>query len=448
MKQYGMHCRNMHRQSVQVNHFKVKNAVEKALGISRFQRRTKNMSAQEELKLKKVRQTLEDICFLVEKAKIFGVVPRGYQWAQSVGLFEDDDYFWSYACDHFGHLIDPEGFEEKVEIARRVLTEGLDNELEIDFDDMIYAPAVKKLNSERYDIVLVDEAQDLNHLQRYLLSEMIEPGGILVAVGDAHQSCYAFRGADEMSMDNIQHDYSCVSYPLSISYRCPKSIVALAQTVYEEIESAPDAPEGSVEYPENWKIDDFTPGNFIICRNNAPIVGMAYKLIKNKIPAKVLGRDIGEGLIRLIRKLDQDGSLVEMMTALVEWQSHQLELAHRKNPDDVRSKDSINDRFECISILATNPDIKTVAELITTIDMMFANAAEEKEAVSPNRVTLSTIHKAKGLEAETVFILDRHLISPPWIRQEWEFTQERNISFIALTRSKDRLIFINSNSVK
>lgn len=447
LKQWGQHCWNMHRQSAQINDFKVKNAVEKHLGISRFQRKSKKTSEQSEAN-RKLREMAEDICFLVEKAKIFGVVPKGYSGAESVTGYEDNDFFWAHIMSYFNYQIEDERLTDTIEVAREILWEGLDNELEIDFNDMLYLPAVKQINAEQYDVVMIDEAQDLNGLQRYLLSQMVSPNGMIIAIGDKRQSIYAFRGADAESMLNIQQEFDCEEYPLSISYRCAKSIVKLAREIYDEIEENPDAPEGSVERPDKWKVEDFKPGHLIICRNNAPTVTLAYKLIKNQIPAKVLGRDIGEGLMKLVRKLDLDGSLIELMGKVVQWKEHQISLMMRKDPDDTRGRDAILDKYDCISMLCQNPDIKTVTDLLGVIDMMFTSAAEEKQAISDSRVTLSTIHKIKGAEADTVFILDSHLINPPWVRNDWQFTQEENLRFVAITRAKTRLVFINSDRIE
>lgn len=448
LRQWSQHCWNMHRQSAQINHFKVKNAVEKHLGISRFQRKSKKMSQEQADAQKKLREMAEDICFLVEKAKIFGVVPRGYPGAYSVTGYEDNEFFWAHIMSYFNYQIEDDRLDDTIEVAREILWEGLDNELEIDFNDMLYMPAVKQINGENYQVVMIDEAQDLNGLQRYLLTQMVAPGGMIIAIGDKRQSIYAFRGADAESMWNIQNEFDCIEYPLSISYRCAKSIVNLAYEIYPEIEAHPEAPEGSVERPANWKVEDFKPGHLIICRNNAPTVTLAYKLIKHRIPAKVLGRDIGEGLMKLVRKLDVDGSLLELMGRVVEWKEHQLALIDRKDPDDLRGKEAILDKYDCISMLCSNPDIKTVVELIGVIDQMFTNAAEEKQAVSDSRVTLSTIHKIKGAEADTVFILDSHLINPPWVRNDWQFAQEENLRFVAITRAKTRLVFIHSDRIE
>lgn len=447
LRQWGQHCWNMHRVSAEINHFKVKNAVEKHLGISRFQRKNKKMTPEQVENMKKIREMADDVCFLVEKAKIFGVVPRGYPGAESVTGYEDNEYFWYHIMSYFNHMIEDDRVEDTIEVAREILWEGLDNELEIDFSDMLYMPAVKKINGEAYQVVMIDEAQDLNALQRYLLTQMVEPGGMIIAIGDKRQSIYAFRGADAMSMDNIQQEFGCDEYPLSISYRCAKSIVNLAYQIYPEIEAHPDAPEGSVEYPENFKIEGFQPGHLIICRNNAPTIALAYKLIRNKIPAKVLGREIGDGLMKLIKKLDVDGSLVELMGKVVDWKDHQIALIDRKDPDDIRAKEAVMDKYECISTMCSNIDIKTVTDLIGAIDMMFTSVAEEKQAISTTRVTLSTIHKIKGAEADTVFILDSHLINPPWVRNDWQFVQEENLRFVAITRAKTRLVFINSDRI-
>ncbi len=448
LRQWSQHCWNMHRQRVQINDFKVKNAVEKHLGISRFQKVTKKTSPTDASRIKNLRQTAEDVCFLVSKAKIYGVCPRGYPYAESVTELKDDDYFWGYICDYYNYQIDVDTFNDTIEIARKILWQGLDNELEIDFDDMIYQCSCKGIIGEQYDVVLVDESQDLNRLQTKMLSKMVSPNGMIIAIGDRNQSCYGFRGSDIESMDNIKTDFNCLEFPLSISYRCPTSVVSLARSIYPVIESHPDALTGSVEYPEIWKIEDFKPGHLICCRTNAPTITLAYKLIKNKISAKVLGRDIGDGLIKLIRKLDQNGSLPELMGNLADWRDRQLTLVYRKNPDDVRAKEAITDKYECISTLCSNHEIKDVIGLVGIIDLMFTSSAEEKIVVSERRVTLSTIHRVKGSEADTVFILDSHLINPPWTRGGWQITQEMNLKFVAITRSKSRLIFINSTSIK
>ena len=63
-------------------------------------------------------------------------------------------------------------------------------------------------------------------------------------------------------------------------------------------------------------------------------------------------------------------------------------------------------------------------------------------------VVLSTIHKSKGLEADNVFILDVNLIPSKYATTKDQLKQERNLLYVAITRAKNKLIYINSNKTK
>jgi superfamily I DNA/RNA helicase len=262
-----------------------------------------------------------------------------------------------------------------------------------------------------------------------------------------HNSIYGFRGADTDSMDNLKHRFKCVEYPLSISYRCARNIVNFAYSIYPEIEARPDAPEGSVEIANRLSIDSIKVGDLVVCRNNAPIVEFAYKMIRNRVPAKVLGRDIGKGLVKLIRSLDDDGTIPTMLDNLNDWKERQYEIAERKK-DHERIKAQIDDKYQCIFVLARNAEILTVGDLINTIETMFV-AADESTVISSSRVTLSTIHKIKGAEADTVILLDPQLINAPWMKGgEWKEIQEEILRFVAVTRAKTRLVLVRSDQIE
>lgn len=446
LKQWGSYIRNRHGCNVQINNFKVRNAVEKQFKITKFNRGPRKNATREQLRAHRRKLDLiNDVVFLVEKAKLFGVVPKGFD-AASVWP-GDDKSFWEYAIDYFGYTIDPQHFDVAIAAARLVLVEQLQNETEIDYLDMLYLPAINRVRNEQFQIVMIDEAQDMNALQRHLLSRMVVPNGMLFAVGDRNQAIFSFLGSDTESMNRIKEDFDCVEYPLSISYRCARRIVAEAKQIFPEIEAAPNAPEGSVERPETWNTTDFRPGDLIICRNNAPTINLAYRLIYNKIPAKVLGRDIGQGLIRLIKTLDEDGSLAELIENLRNWRDRQLILSEKKQPDNEQEKERIRDKYECIANLGMSCEINTVPDLIAFLEQLFVDGSDQQD-VSSTQVNLSTIHKIKGGQADTVFILDPHLISPPWIRNERQQQQEINLLFVARTRAKNRLVYINSETIK
>lgn len=115
---------------------------------------------------------------------------------------------------------------------------------QIDFDDMLYLPVLLNASFSSADWIFVDEAQDLNSIQHEIIFRLHKPeqninlvntpyqmfsSTRLVAVGDPHQAIYAFRGAAADSMDLLASRFHCSTLPLSVSYRCPKQIVAEAQ---------------------------------------------------------------------------------------------------------------------------------------------------------------------------------------------------------------------------
>lgn len=120
----------------------------------------------------------------------------------------------------------------------------------IDFDDMLYLAVTRNARFEPADWVFVDEAQDTNDIQLEILSRLKKLGPYLdnlgpdddqnsrhgsstryVFVGDTFQSIYGFRGANADSMDRIRSRFACKPYPLSVSFRCPRSVCSEAQNV-------------------------------------------------------------------------------------------------------------------------------------------------------------------------------------------------------------------------
>jgi superfamily I DNA/RNA helicase len=58
---------------------------------------------------------------------------------------------------------------------------------------------------------------------------------------------------------------------------------------------------------------------------------------------------------------------------------------------------------------------------------------------------LSTIHKAKGLENDRIFFLCPELIPSKYATQPWQYEQEANLKYVAITRAKQELIYVWTN---
>jgi len=209
------------------------------------------------------------------------------------------------------------------------------------------------------------------------------------------------------------------------------------------IEAHETNPEGSVERIGLYTAELFHPGSVILCRNTAPLVAFAYSLLKRDVPCRILGRDIGAQLITLVKKL-RAANLEDLTEKLDVWLSREVE---RANKDD-RSPDRLYDQADCIRFFidSLDEDSRTVDSLLAKIELMFVDDTNGNLSF---RVTLSTVHKAKGLEFATVFILDFDKYMPSkWAKQPWQRVQEMNLIYVAVTRAMERLVYINSDAWK
>lgn len=384
-------------------------------------------------------------------AKLVSLAKQG-----AVGLLQpeaDDATWWGIIRHHDldGDLEDPAAARWCIGWARDMLERGRAACPElIDFDDMIYMPVVMKtMRVWQNDWLLVDEAQDTNPARRCLARKMLRPGGRAVFVGDPCQAIYGFTGADNDSLDLIRSEFGCAELPLTISYRCPRAVVADAQRLVPHIEASPEAAEGAVhecfledllptvqpgEVSGNRAItippvERLTADDAILCRNTKPLVKLAFKLIRAGTACHVEGREIGAGLLRLatrwksVRTMDR---LREKLTGYLEQETAKLMAKGQE-----AQAGALADRVETLLVIMDGcPDLACVEKKI-------GDLFRDGEPT----LTLSTIHKSKGREWGRVFILGRSTYMPSkWARQDWQRDQERNLEYVAVTRSKGELI--------
>lgn len=360
------------------------------------------------------------------------------------------------------------GIDAAITECIKVLTIAADpksNQQVIDFDDMIWLPLLYNVRLPQFSWVMVDEAQDSNYVRRIFAERMVDPNiGRFIAVGDPHQAIYGFSGAMSDSLDQIANSMHCVELPLTVSFRCPKNIVAVAQQWVSHIESAPDAPDGiyynyAYQDPdgqplaEHREVHDLIttdrellqPGTAVLCRNNAPIVSLAYKFIGEMIPCHVEGQDIGAGLIKLVRKYTSHTLATEMLDHLTaDMDTRIQQLTELKKFGKI---DEIEDQLGILKIIVENPNIgKLTADVITAIESLFRDSSPG----SNTDVTLCSIHRSKGREWDRVIWYGREALQPskfarrlaanPDGAEPWQLDQEYNLMYVAATRAKRELI--------
>ena len=371
----------------------------------------------------------------------FAVKLVGLAKGQGLGCLTPSTYTaWADLVSHHDLELDHDDSTEErgIEIARDLLNSSNDAARagSIDFDDMLYCVVLWKLKIWQRDWVFIDEAQDTNPVRRAIAKLALRPGGRLVAVGDPRQAIYGFTGASHDAIDLIKREFNAEEMPLTVSYRCSKSIVELAQTVVPHIEAFEHAPDGKVE---TTGLDAALPflgaHDAVLCRQTAPLINLAYTLIGRGIGCRVLGRDIGASLVSLVKRAKARGldSLLTKLDAYAE-----RETAKFTAKGEEHKADALNDRVESIRTVANSlpENERSVPSLIKAIENLFSD--------TNGCLTLSTIHKSKGKEWETVAILEPELMPSKWARQDWQYQQELNLQYVAYTRAKSHLIFIKT----
>lgn len=406
-------------------------AICRALGLKRIETNSRKLQAICRVKLgwEDRRKYEATACRLVSLAKGSGV---------GTTLVEDSDEVWLEMIDY--HDLDVElGTEQTVvKLARQLLawsTEAAAENYSIDFDDQLYLPELWDLALDQTDWVIVDEAQDTNGIRRAMMGRTVKSGGRVLCVGDPCQAIYGFTGASQEAIGIIKDQWGAIELPLSVSYRCPQAVVELAQSLVPYIEPAPHAPLGTVRTSTSTLVlKELGPADAVLCRTNAPLVGLAYDCLSKGIPCQILGRDISTGLAKLVEKLEAT-NLDDLTEKLSDWEHR--EIKRYEDRDQPGKAAGVRDRASCLFTLIEHlpPADHRVQALLAVLDRLFSDDITQ-------RLTLSSVHKAKGKEWPKVAILRPDLMPGPWAKQDWERQQERNVQYVAWTRAREALYFI------
>jgi len=311
---------------------------------------------------------------------------------------------------------------------------------EIDFTDMLVLPLMYQRYIPTYKFVFIDECQDLNRAQRELMLCAAKKGRF-IAVGDRNQAINGFAGADCNSFDKIATLPNTKELPLSVNYRCGKRMIELAQEIVPAIQYHENAIDGVVTRTNELTLDLFKPNDMVLCRSTAPLVSMCFKMIQAGVTAIVKGRDIAQGLINIIEK--SKAKTIKGFESYVEVEKAKLvkDICKKENCTESEAEETgryiaYMDRINCIMAIGEN--VSKLEEITDYLNKIFS----DDNII--NAVTLSTAHKSKGLEADRVIILLPDKLPLTWKNQlEWQFQQEKNLQYVAYTRAKKELVFVD-----
>lgn len=310
-----------------------------------------------------------------------------------------------------------------------------------DFADQVYLPLRNNWTRPLYDRVVIDETQDIDRAQLELVRRVVKDVRGICVVGDNLQAIYGFRGADTNAIDRLKVAYDASECGLSVTMRCAKMIVGYARSIFGDELADFEANESNVEgtITNNLGIADMLDGakdgDFILSRTNAPLVPLCLSLIRRNVRAFVAGRDVGTGLLNLIRKCKATS---------IEILSSKLDTYTAKKADKIRADkraqdpewldvklSTVGDERDCI--MACSEGCLTVQEVIGRIQALFVDSKDDAGNRIPG-VMLATVHKAKGLEAGTVWLCAGTFRT--------KSHDDKMVKYVAVTRAKHTLHFV------
>ena len=293
----------------------------------------------------------------------------------------------------------------------------------ISFSEMVFWPFSMGLKLEQYDRVFIDEAQDLTPAQLHIALGSCKKDGRILACGDSRQVLYSWAGVDINAIDILTKRLNAKVLTLPISYRCAKSIVKLAQEIVPDIQYAPNAADGMIRHISQDDISKHVlPGDFILSRTNAPLIYHCMALLREGVPANIQGKDVGANLAYIIRKSEKK-DVETFLVWLNEWKNSEVARLRAKGRDPIL----VMDKAACLETLCDGA--KSLDAVFDNIKTLFNDGDDSK------RVILSSVHKAKGLERDRVFLLE-------WTFRHGLSIEEDNVAYVARTRPKIELFLV------
>lgn len=386
---------------------------------------------------------------LVRWAKVSGLMHTAFRAKGWKELIPDTPDSWQEIAERQWVDLTP----DLMQLCRNTLLKSLTlgTQGTIDYDDQIYMSALGPAAYTKYQVVMVDEAQDLSALNHLQLKKSLALGGRLVVVGDPKQAIYAFRGADSDSMGSIVDIWGkpeeFLRLPLSLTYRCPRVVVQRQQKHVPGYEAAATNREGQIIdlRADEWGLDDLpTSRRFaILCRNNAPLLRCAFRIIASGRGVTMLGRDIGKSLNSLIEKISDKKNLplADLVEAVEKWRDKEISIAEANRKEAQIA--AIHDRADCILAVCEFsglPALDTAGVKKTLLELF--------EDQSGN-IVLGTGHRSKGMEWGTVVHLDPWRIPSKHARDladegdDSALQQEFNLRYVIETRTQENLVLAN-----
>lgn len=355
----------------------------------------------------------------------------------------------------------------------------LDSVNAMDFEDVLLInvailenfPEIAAQVRSQYRNFTVDEFQDVSPVQFELLKLWLGNRDEVCVVGDPAQTIYSFSGATSTYLTNFKtHFPRTQEFELTNNYRSTKAIVEVANQVLAkdatssirlktqktqgpkvtEISYLSDEAEAKAVAEKISKLisEGKEPKEIaILFRINSQSEVFEAALADKKIPVTLRGAE------RFFERPEVKNALLNLRAGLHIASDHKLsqtvkdilgQLGWKQNiPEGGRSLREAWESLNTIVDLAIDLEEKTPTSTLADFVSLLDKRNEIEYAPSANAVTLASIHAAKGLEWNSVFVvgLSEGLLPISHATKSSEFAEERRLFYVAITRAKENLAF-------
>ena len=304
--------------------------------------------------------------------------------------------------------------------------------------------------------------QDFNNLQLNFIRYIKRPKGRYVFVLDENQAIYAFNSANANSCRLIKKAFAPVKeFSLPVCYRCPETHLALVRNMFNiPIKARPGAPAGKIMTIEKEEIPEYVKsGDMIIARKNKWLASAIVDLAIHGIPICIEDKDLVDSVKKILKHTDCHLA-VNLKT--------KLQKNIKTFKDTLKSNMELNGKLDNLTpeqqeerinnITSTNnkiDNINFILDILTPYIEEHPNDTKEKFETYINKllnttytqdcVKLCSVHKAKGLEAENVFVLNEAKVVKDFRNSPEQQKQEENLSYISITRAKQNLYLVKED---
>ena len=315
----------------------------------------------------------------------------------------------------------------------------------VDFTDMIERFNVSEL-CPKFDVAFVDEAQDLSPIQWKMVDIIKKNSKYVILAGDDDQAIYGWAGAD---VKKFQQEISKKDIILPQSYRVPKSVQNIADKILDRIPDSRRVRKQWKARDEEGNVDYITDTDGLPLHDGSWLILARYNDRLSKLMPILKDRGV---YFQYKGRKSYKVSLFRTILNYIRWQKGEL-----------LSLSEVKDILECVgsNLKPTEEKMYDLAELSFSKEIEWFDEFQVDyeeclyiremlrmgEKLSKDaRIKLSTIHAAKGGEADNVLLIldNTKTIRESAEKNEDKADEENRVWYVGVTRTKQNLYIMSA----